>query len=284
MYEKVILIFGYGKWSQKIIRFLKKSKIFNEIYIRTTSKFFKIYPYKTELKLSEFKYKIKKFKYLHICAPTITHYKIIQINDLNNKKIIIEKPLVQKKVDLNNIRPFFKSNKILVNYIDLYNPLLLNLKRKLKSVKQLSIDFGNNELYLNKYDCLNEWLDHPLAIILRYFKKFSNFQIIYYKNIRLEKKYFEKLHLSYHFKNINIDIRLNINFPKSYRTISKKEKSIYTKVNLKLKPKKLKMNSIKFLYDDLKRRKKNDFQKFNFHEKIFIEKQKIKEAILNYKN
>ena len=47
MYEKAILIFGHGKWSQKVIGFLKKSKSFDSIYIKTSSKFFKIYPKKT---------------------------------------------------------------------------------------------------------------------------------------------------------------------------------------------------------------------------------------------
>ena len=135
-------------------------------------------------------------------------------------------------------------------------------------------------LYLNKYDCLNEWLDHPLAIILYLFKKFTSYKIIYYENIKIKKKYFEKLHLNYCFKNISINIKINMKFPKSYRILSKEKKSITKKINLKQIPKMLNLNSINLLYGDLKSEKKNYFQKFNFHKKIFLEKQKIKKKIL----
>ena len=280
MYEKAILIFGHGKWSQKVIGFLKKSKSFDSIYIKTSSKFFKIYPKKTEINLKEFKNHIENFKYLHICTPTKSHFGIIKFNNLNNKKIIIEKPLVKRKVDLDNIKHFFKLNKIIVNYIDLYNPLLLKVKKRINLIQNLNIDFGNNKLYLNKYDCLNEWLDHPLAIILYLFKKFTSYKIIYYENIKIKKKYFEKLHLNYCFKNISINIKINMKFPKSYRILSKEKKSITKKINLKQIPKMLNLNSINLLYGDLKSEKKNDFQKFNFHKKIFLEKQKIKKKIL----
>ncbi len=67
MYEKAVLIFGYGKWSQKVLGFLKKSKSFDSIYIKTSSKFFKIYPKQTEINFKEFKNQIENFKYLHIC-------------------------------------------------------------------------------------------------------------------------------------------------------------------------------------------------------------------------
>ena len=69
-------------------------------------------------------------------------------------------------------------------------------------------------------------------------------------------------------------------FPKSYRILSKEKKSITKKINLKQIPKMLNLNSINLLYGDLKSEKKNDFQKFNFHKKIFLEKQKIKKKIL----
>ena len=280
MYEKAILIFGYGKWSQKVLGFLKKSKSFDSIYIKTSSKFFKIYPKKTEINLKEFKNQIENFKYLHICTPTKSHFSIIKKNNLNNKKIIIEKPLVKRKVDLDNIKHFFRLNKIIVNYIDLYNPLLLKVKKRINLIQNLNIDFGNNKLYLNKHDCLNEWLDHPLAIILYLFKKFTSFKIIYYENIKIKKKYFEKLHLNYCFKNISINIKINMKFPRSYRILSEEKKSITKKINLKQIPKMLNLNSINLLYGDLKSEKKNYFQKFNFHKKIFLEKQKIKKNIL----
>ena len=56
---------------------------------------------------------------------------------------------------------------------------------------------------------------------------------------------------------------------------------IFTKkINLKQIPKMLNLNSLNLLYGDLKSEKKNYFQKFSFHKKIFLEKQKIKKNIL----
>ena len=45
-----ILIFGYGKWAKKIIRYLKSSKKFKKIYVKTSSNFFIIYPQKKKFR------------------------------------------------------------------------------------------------------------------------------------------------------------------------------------------------------------------------------------------
>lgn len=280
MCKESILIFGYGKWSQKVFQFLKKRKKFNKIYVKTSSKFFRLYPKKKEFTVKEFRSKIKNTKNIHICVPTKDHFKIVRDYNLNNKNIIIEKPLVKKKIELDKIKRFFKLNKIIVNYIDLYNPLLLKIKKKINYIENLNIDFGNKELYLKKYDCLNEWLDHPLAIILFLFNKFSKLRLIYYENIKQKKKYFEKIHLRYNYKKININIKINTNFPKSYRKICVEKKSGSIKINLRKIPKSVNINSINFLYNDLKTKKINYFQKFSFHKKILLEKQRIRKTIL----
>jgi hypothetical protein len=275
-----ILIFGYGKWAKKIVNFLKEYKVFDEVYIKTSSKFFKIYPRKKVIEFENFENIIKTFKYFHICTPVKSHYEIVKINNLNNVKLIIEKPLVKKKIDLKKIKPFFNSNKIIINYIDLYNPQLLKISKKIHKVSNLNIEFGNKTSFKNKNECLNEWLDHPLAIILFLFKKFGKFQLINCTHCKIKNKYYEILDLRYIIKNVTIHIKINNKFPASNRIISITNKSKINEYNFNSKIKDkgknlLNKNNLNFLYEDLKSVKNNFFQKFNFHQKIFEEKQKI---------
>ena len=275
-----ILIFGYGKWAKKIVNFLKEYKVFDEVYIKTSSKFFKIYPRKKLIRIENFKNIIKTFKYFHICTPEKSHYEIVKINNLNNVKLIIEKPLVKNKIELKKIKPFFNSNKIIVNYIDLYNPKLLRITRKIEKISNLNIEFGNKTSFKNKNECLNEWLDHPLSVILFLFKKFGKFQLINCTHCKVKNKYYEILHLKYIIKNVSVNIKINNKFPDSNRVISTKNKSKINEYNFNSKIKDkgknlLNKNNLNFLYRDLKSVKNNLFQKFNFHQKIFEEKQKI---------
>ena len=105
--KNTILIFGYGKWAKKIVKFLKKYKKFDEVYIKTSSKFFKIYPRKKVIELENFENIIKTFKYFHICTPVKSHYEIVKMNNLNNVKLVIEKPLVKKKNRFKKDKAFF---------------------------------------------------------------------------------------------------------------------------------------------------------------------------------
>ena len=270
---KTILIFGYGKWAKKIIKFLKEHKKFDEVYVKTSSKFFKIYPQKKIIRLKNFENVIKTFKYFHICTPAKSHYAIIKKNNLNKVNLIIEKPLVEKKLHLKNIKSFFNSNKIIVNYIDLYNPHLLKISKKKQKISNLDIEFGNKTSFEKKNKCLTEWLDHPLAIILFLFKKFGKFQIINCTHCKIQNKYYEILNLKYAIKNVSINIKINNKFPASTRnvSISYKSKTIKHNFNQKTKNK----NNFNFLYKDLMSVKNNFFQKFDFHKKIYEEKKKI---------
>ncbi|MDA8992642.1 Gfo/Idh/MocA family oxidoreductase, partial [Candidatus Pelagibacter ubique] len=270
---KTILIFGYGSWAKKIIRYLKASKNFKEIYVKTSFKFFTIYPQKKNINLSLFEIYLKKLDIIHICVPTEKHFKIIKINKLYDKKLIVEKPLVKKINELRNIKHYFKKNKLIVNYIDLYNPNLLNIKNDLQKIINIDFYYGNKKQYNNKYECLNEWLDHPLSIVLFLFKRFSKFKVISFK-VRGEKgKYFEQLKLNYKFRNKNINIMLNTNYPKSQRSIdvTNNIKVIKYKFNqVKRKNEFLKGNNLKFLYKDINKKETKFYQKYDFHKNLFL--------------
>ena len=289
--KKIILIFGYGKWAKKIIRFLKNKKTFTEIYIKTSKRFLKIHPEKKELKLESFDSKINKIRYFHICAPTSKHYKIIETNNFRKVNLIIEKPLINKNNELNKIRPFFKYNKIIVNYIDLYNPLLQNIKKEINAITSLNIEFGNKSLFKKKDESIDEWLDHPLAILLFLFKKFPDFKVIHYRNEIIKNQYIDMLHLQYYFKNKIINVKLNMKFPLLERLITLKKKNLITKINLKKKIRnknqKIKIgkdNSLNLLYNDLEKSKISYFQNFNFHKEIYKEKRRIKNKLQDKKN
>lgn len=275
--EKKILIFGFGKWSKTIISYLKKNNKFHKIYVKTSSEFFQIYPQKKIINIDLFRSYLNDLKYIHICTPAESHFRILKLYNLKDKRIIIEKPLVTKKNELDKIKFFFKSNKIIVNYIDLYNQNLSKIKKKINNKSILHISLGNQNLFKKKNDCLNEWLDHPLAIILSLFKKFKRFEIIYYLQKKVKNTYFEEIYLKYTFQNNFINIKINNNYPKVERVISLKNKSGSIDVNLKPKTMTInsKKNNLNFLYDDLKNSKKYNFQDFSFHRKIFLEKRKI---------
>jgi hypothetical protein len=289
--RKKILIFGYGKWAKKIIRFLKKKKTFTEIYIKTSKRFFKIYPEKRKFILKNFDNQISKIKYFHICAPTSKHYEIIELNNFRKVKLIIEKPLINKNNELSKIKPFFKYNKIIVNYIDLYNPLLQSIKKKINTITSLNIEFGSKSLFKKKDESIDEWLDHPLAILLFLFKKFPDFKIIHYRNKKIKRQYIDMLHLQYYFENKIINVKLNMKFPVLERLITIKKKNLITKINLRKKIKnknqKIKIdndNSLNLLYNDFEKSKISYFQNFNFHKEIYEEKKRIKKRLQDKKN
>ena len=101
---------------------------------------------------SHFKY-LKKFKHL--------------------KKVIVEKPIVKKKTELNLIKKIYKKRYLIVNYIDTFNPIINKANSLLKKNKfnKIVLNYSKKEnFYKKKYDFANEWLDHPLSLILLFFK------------------------------------------------------------------------------------------------------------------
>jgi predicted dehydrogenase len=100
-----ILIIGNGKWANKILNFVEKSKIFNLIYIKTRNENF-ILKNKKKIKINNLPY-YKKVDVIHVCSPIKTHYKYTK-NLLGHKNLIIEKPF------LNNFRQFQKIKKKLI--------------------------------------------------------------------------------------------------------------------------------------------------------------------------
>ena len=219
---------------------------------------------------------------MHICSNNQSHFSYKKKFVILNKNIIVEKPFINSQKELQNINKIIKKNKkkILVNYTDLFNPFF-------PKIKKIFNNNLNNKIYLNaiyskhdkkfkkKYQCINEWLDHPLSIILKLFKSFPKFKIISFKSIYRNKIINEKLEVQYKLKNISI-IFLITNMNKKKRIVSIKtlKKNYFFDLNSHL----IKNNTSSFynLYKNLNKiNKSENLFDLSFHKKIFKEKLKI---------
>lgn len=205
---KNLLIIGYGKWGKKIIKNLINTKIYNEIFIKKRNAY-----YKYDFKLNNIKKILenpkKKYDRVHICVPTDQHYSILK-KYLNIKNLSIEKPL------FDDLKYFKKINKrfIKVNYIDLYNPITRFIFKYTKEKKIINIDLNYcGKYYFNDQDFfLDEWLDHPLSLLLSIYNQIQIKKIKISKINKIKKiNIFEAL-LKYN--NLNIQISLKSNFSK----------------------------------------------------------------------
>tara|TARA_Y100000590_G_scaffold231598_1_gene260930 strand:- start:3510 stop:4391 length:882 start_codon:yes stop_codon:yes gene_type:complete len=283
------IIIGYGNWAKKIINFLKKRNFFSKIYIKTRNKYYEHGKNGniSKKKFLDIKYKINS---VHICSPVNTHFDYLS-RLTNFKKIIVEKPFLKNLVQLKKIqRIYSNSSLIFVNYTYLFSPILSKLKKYVnkKSNEKIIINFSKkNTFYKKKYDCIYDWLDHPLSIILYLFNNFSKFKILK-KEFTKKRGFYEKVIINYYYKNLIVQIKINTSkINKKNITIINNSKKIICNFNnnsIFSKNKRLfksNKSSFEMLYYALKNNKKISFQNFNFHKKIIIEKSKIMKKIKN---
>ena len=69
------IIVGKGKWAKKILFFLKKNKIAEQIVVISKKKKFIFYPKYKKLNEQEFKKYLDKSQTAHICSSTKTQIK-----------------------------------------------------------------------------------------------------------------------------------------------------------------------------------------------------------------
>lgn len=267
------IIIGYGDWGRKIANFLVNQKFFKKIYIKKSSDFFEIYPKYKILNKKLFRKILNNIDTAHICSPAQTHLKYYKI--LHTKKVILEKPIVSSKNQFKNFKSIFKAkkNKVLVNYTDLFNKKVINLKKILKKNNNSVLDLvyvKKKKKYYNKFDFFNDWLDHPLSIVLFLLGNFSKYKISS-KLKKTKKKYYKgELIINFNFKKIFINILISNMRKKDERNLYIKTKNSNFKIDLR------KNNSFKDIYNELLSEKKSlPFQDFKFHKKIFYEKEKI---------
>ena len=284
------LIIGFGQWSKKIINFLQKKNLYSKIYVKKRQYYFQ-YGKKEKITDKNFSKIKKNIDSIHICTPLDSHYNYLKKN-IKIRKIIVEKPFLESVNQINKIQNInLNNNLIIVNYTYLFYPFINNLKKNLtsKENKKIIINFSKkNNFYRRKNDCLNDWLDHPLSIILYSFKSFSKFKIVEKTFIKKKKGTYEKLILNYYYDKLIVQIRINnlrIN-KKNILIYGNAKKTIYDfKTNSVLMGKKkiikYKKTSFEHLYFTLKNHKRLSFQNYNFHKLIVKERKKILKEICN---
>ena len=277
------LIIGYGKWSKKNLKYLKNKKIFDKIIIKNRKKYF-FFDNKKPIQ-NLFKNEIlKKIKSVHICTPINNHFN--HLKKFNNfEKTIVEKPFLKKLNELNKIKKIYKNRFFWVNYIDTFSPLIDKIKKSLKKrdINQINLNYSKiNKYYKYKNEFALEWLDHPLSLILFFFKKFPKMNI---KKCKIRKKsnsYNQQIIINYSFREYKVNINLNCSskVQRNFQIIRKKniETFHFYKNSIFLNKKKTfksKKNSFDIFYNLLQKKRKNAAQNFDFHKKIIKERNRI---------
>ena len=291
---KSILIIGYGKWAKKILNVIKKSKLFDKIYItsRRNSFIFKN-NFKRTIKILP---RYNKIDILHVCSPITTHYKYLK-KFLNHKCLIVEKPFLKSLNEMVKIHKNInkKNCRVIVNYIDLYNPIVNILKNKLKNKYSTVIfEYSDPKVYFKKkYLCIEDWIEHPLSLILFLFKKFTKFRITKKIFIRKKNNFLEKVEIEFMYENILVVIRINLSKKKTRKIYFFQKKELKLSVDLKknkIVEKKItifsnsKINSIVCLYKSGLSKKRTFYQSFNFYKKVLKERISILNSLKNITN
>jgi hypothetical protein len=291
---KSILIIGQGKWANKILFFLKKKQLFNKIYIKTRNETF-IIQNKNKKKIKTLPH-YNNIDLIHVCSPLSTHFKYLN-KFLNHKNLIIEKPFLR---NLNEFTEFKKKtckkkNKIIVNYIDLYNPITDFIKINIKSkFTKIIFEYSDpNFFFKKKYMCIEDWLEHPLSLILFLFKKFRKFKILKKILVKKKNKFLEKAEIEFVYKNILVVIRINLQNIKNRKIYFFKRKKLIFFADLrknKIIQKKKKIvdksniNSIELLYRSRFSTKRTFFQSLDFYEKVLLQRVNIINCIKKFTN
>jgi hypothetical protein len=281
------LIIGYGKWSKKNLAYLEKKKFFDKIIIKRRDKYF-FYSKKRKLNKQKFNEILESIKSVHICSPIKTHFTYLKRFNFF-EKTIVEKPFVEKLSQLKAIKNIYKNKYFLVNYIDTFNPLIPKIKKSLdkKKFNQIILNYSKKDkFYKNKHDFALEWLDHPLSLVLLFFKKFPKMQIKSHQIIKKNNHYNQKIIINYNFKSFNLIIKLNcsLKIERNLQIIDKDniqtfhfyKNSIYKNNKKTYMTKK---NSFDNFYNSLLKKQKNPNQNFDFHKKIILERNKILKSL-----
>ena len=227
---------------------------------------------------------LKKIKTVHICTPFKNHFSHLKQFSYS-KKIIIEKPFLDKISELNKVKEIYKNKFLLVNYIDTFNPLINKIKKTLekKYFYQITLNYSKqSKYYKNKNEFALEWLDHPLSLILLLFKKFPEFKIKVNQLRKQNNLFNNKIIINYNFKKFNLEIKLNCSKDMQRNIQIHKKKEVETfhfyQNSLFKDQKKIfqsKKSSFDNFYSILKSGKKNPTQNFEFHKKIILQRNKI---------
>ena len=290
------IIIGFGRWGKIIFENIQNKNFFKRIYIKSRNQQFVYDTINKTLTIVAKNILKRKFFSGHICTPVKKHF--YYANKLKAKKFIIEKPTFSKDSEYDILQK--KKINFITNYSDLLSPnfdRLINLLRNKKNYK-IVLNYRNKTLkYKKNYECLNDWLDHPLSIILSLSNNLKKFEIKNFKREKVKNFICESAKIKFFTDNSKITLNLNTNSQKKkLRNITFNEKHLSYVYNFykcsfekKIKDKKniisSKKNSIINIYE--KYFFKNDFKNkisINFSKNIYQLKKQIIEEIKTLEN
>ena len=185
-----VALIGFGRFGKKYFKAIKKNKRLSlKVIFRK-----KIFSKNKYHKLSLKNIKSNKIKAAIVCTPVKTHFEVSKLFIKNRIPIILEKPAANNIKQIKKLIDLTKKYKssVIVNHSDLFNQNLNLFISKIKLIGKInyfSCNFGKlSKIYTDK-DFLphNDWLPHPLAIIIKLFKKINNVKILS-NNIKIQKK------------------------------------------------------------------------------------------------
>lgn len=198
------LIIGYGKWGKTVAKNIQKSRQFKISHIIKNRNSL------NTLKLDGYQ---KLIDTAHVCSPIESHYHYAKKLIFLKKNIIIEKPCFEHSYQIKSIINQLKNknNVILVNYINLFNNALIYIKKRIikeNEVTSLKIIYSKfSKSYINKYDCIKDWLDHPLSISFFFLGSFNKFSINNFSSIKNKKNFFfENLNINFLYKKTDVSV------------------------------------------------------------------------------
>ena len=169
-----ICLVGFGTWGKIIFNNILENKHYNLVLI-ITSKKKKILNKSRNIKISSNYKDAAKQKNIKDAFISTTPKKQFEISKFflkNGISLILEKPVSLK---LNNIKKLIELNNrykkiILVNYIYLYHPLILHIKKNIEKNKELIKFFktkgGDNKPERTYINTLFDWGPHDLSLLL----------------------------------------------------------------------------------------------------------------------
>jgi len=244
------IIVGFGRWGKVIFDNIKDKIFFRKIYIKSRKNNF-VYETskKTLLKINNNKLK-KRYYSGHICTPVDKHF--IYAKNLDVKKLIIEKPTFK---NLKQYSVFSKKKNLITNYSDLFSPGIKHFYKYFTQIKkgEFKLTYRNLTLkYKKNYECLNDWLDHPLSLILFFFREEKlKFKIEKFERNKINKHICENIEIIFFNKKFKVILSLITN--------SKKKKR--REIEIKNKYQKIKYNFFKSSYRVID---KKTYKTYNF--------------------
>ena len=218
-----IALVGFGRFGKKYYNELIKNKNF---FLKAIYRKNKIYNNKFQ-KLTKKNLIKNKIEAAIICTPINTHFELSKFFIKKKIPLILEKPAAKNKLEIKELINLSKKYRstVLINHSDLFNGNFKFLYSKIKligKIKFIDAKFGkfNNNYKDKKYLPLNDWLPHPLAVILTVIKKVEKIKTLKNEIYFKKKSIFQNTILSFHNKySLNGKIHFSNKIKKKKRQI-----------------------------------------------------------------